>query len=262
MEVRPLGGGAAQLAHLDVTGAFQADLKPGKYRIRVRAANHLSAEREVTVTRGKTLDLGTVVVWAGDLNDTGRIHAADQRICALAGAPVNDQQYDLNGDELVNGQDCQIVAANAGENEPTRANPGSGSAALVTDTFQPLAVATSEPIAVCAKTATTISLCLGSPTTGLGGVAAKLRLPPGIALVEVTAEAALAGYYLTARQEGQIVYIMAAMDEEGRSLPLTETIPFVRVAVTGQGEGVALESYNTVAQARGTTWLFLPLLTR
>lgn len=260
LEVSRPNGSNRRVLRLAPDGSFQADLAPGDYRLQARAENHLLATRELRVRQGERTELGKIVLWAGDLNGSGRIVWWDQQVCALAGAPVNDASYDLDGDGAVDGKDCQAIAANAGARAPTAQNPDLALERAAPGVYQPAAQIAA--LSLCRPTAQDVGLCVELAGQPVGGLGLRLRLPKGVTFVREERTSALAHYDLAVRQEGQSLYLIGTLDEAGQAWPIVSSGELLRLTFDAAPDGVAIEAQHALPADERQFRLFLPLLRR
>jgi len=107
----------------NANGAYQfTDVPAGDYVIEASAPNHLKVVKAVTVpSTGQAIDLGTIILPAGDTDGDGTIGLAD---ASLVGgnfglsAPPAPSAADLNVDSAVNIRDLALVGGNYGKTSP------------------------------------------------------------------------------------------------------------------------------------------------
>lgn len=97
----------------DDQGRFSFSLAPGTYRIRASYPGFLREERTADVSSGDEVDLGTLLLRAGDLDGDGDVDLADLEAVAAALGQASTPA-DLNGDGRVDLLDLVLVALNFG----------------------------------------------------------------------------------------------------------------------------------------------------
>jgi hypothetical protein len=103
----------------DATGAFSfSDVAAGDYTVKLLAPLHLVAERSVNVdASGQTVDLGAIILLAGDTNSDGTVDVADATYIGAnfnLNVPPAPNNADMNRDLLVNISDLVLVGGNYG----------------------------------------------------------------------------------------------------------------------------------------------------
>ena len=96
-------------------GDFSLDLAPGLVRLRWSLPGFLAQELEVEQTVGG-VELGKIVLLAGDLDSDGDVDAEDERAMKQAfGRPVSDNPVaDLNADGVIDVLDLALLGSNWG----------------------------------------------------------------------------------------------------------------------------------------------------
>jgi hypothetical protein len=103
----------------DASGAFTfSGLAAGAYTVNFVAPLHLVTTRSVNVDAGgQTVDLGNIVLVAGDTNDDGTVDVADATFVGAnfnLDVPPAPNNADMNRDLLVNISDLVLVGSNYG----------------------------------------------------------------------------------------------------------------------------------------------------
>jgi hypothetical protein len=100
----------------DSSGAFQfADLALGIYRLNAFAPGFLSAQLEVRVLEGGSIQLPTTTLKAGDTNQDGLIDIKDVTLVAANfNGPAAIVETDINGDGWVDIRDLSVVGSQFG----------------------------------------------------------------------------------------------------------------------------------------------------
>jgi hypothetical protein len=110
----------------NANGAYQfTDVPAGEYVIEASAPNHLTVSKAVTVpSTGQAVDLGVLVLPAGDTDEDGTIGLSDASLVGVnfgLSAPPAPPAADVNVDNQVNIRDLALVGGNYGKTGPVTA---------------------------------------------------------------------------------------------------------------------------------------------
>jgi hypothetical protein len=109
-----VGVGTAQTTAAQDNGSFALDLLPGSYLITISAAGHLPYRVEVMISE-QPLVLPIISLTGGDVNGDQMVNAVDADLIITNfghSVPFASASTDLNGDGVVNIQDLVAVAVN------------------------------------------------------------------------------------------------------------------------------------------------------
>lgn len=244
---------------LTPSGEFRVALRPGSTTLRVGYPNHLLAERRLRAEDGRTYDLGTIILAAGDLNQSGRISTSDWRRCVAALAPVNDRSVDLNADGRVDIRDCQAVANNYGRSAPLLANPPLLSLAALADRAAQRTARSAATIAACATDRADLAICLGATPGPIYGFGVRLQLAEDAPTPQISWSPALDGYEKQTIRDGADLWLIATIGDQPAP-PLAESGELLWIA--GAGATPAVAGATLVDSFGWSDQLHLPLVTR
>lgn len=110
----------------NANGAYQfKDVPAGDYVLEATAANHLKVTKSVKVAAdGKAIDLGVIILPAGDTDGNGSIDLVDASLIGVnfgISAPPAPVAADLNVDKAVDIRDLALVGGNYGKKGPITA---------------------------------------------------------------------------------------------------------------------------------------------
>jgi len=235
----------------------------GTYTLSVSQALYVKARRQINAADLAGINTGQIGLWAGDLDQDQQVDWKDWNICAAASIPVSDPRFDINLDGVTDIADCTIVRRNIKRPNMDSENPPHQPQANVLHSAQEQARLDAGllPVGLQAAAAPSIRLEGGALVVRpeeLAGVTAfgvRIRLLPGVQAGPVTGQGVFAGQFLSAHQEGDLLYIIAA-------LPAGETAGADTVIARIEGvDGGEVEASNFVRPAL-TNLLYLPLVRR
>ncbi|MBO3802912.1 MAG: carboxypeptidase regulatory-like domain-containing protein [Candidatus Brockarchaeota archaeon] len=95
-------------------GSFSLLVAPGTYDVIVTMQGYLYATKRVSVSRGQSLNLGSVTLLGGDANGDSAVNLIDLVIVggSYNTSPPRDPRADINGDGTVNIFDLVLVGGN------------------------------------------------------------------------------------------------------------------------------------------------------
>lgn len=108
---------------VDENGNFTFDeLRDGDFAVSFHADNYVQSCVNESISNGSNIDIGTVSLFAGDINNDGEIDIADFTfLSGRYGSAAGDELYtaaaDLNKDDLINIQDLAILASHFGSTQ-------------------------------------------------------------------------------------------------------------------------------------------------
>lgn len=240
-------------------GEFRVALRPGSTTLRVGYPNHLLAERRLRAEDGRTYDLGTIILAAGDLNQSGRISTSDWRRCVAALAPVNDRSVDLNADGQADIRDCQAVANNYGRSAPLLSNPPQLGPADLRGQGESGTARSAAAIAACATDRADLAICLGATPGPIYGFGVRLQLAEDAPTPQISWSPALDGYEKQTIRDGADLWLIATIGDQPAP-PLAESGELLWIA--GAGATPAVAGATLVDSFGWSDQLHLPLVTR
>lgn len=241
----------------------------GVYTLSVSNALYVEARRQARVTELALVDMGRVGLWAGDMDENQQVDTGDWFICAAASIPVSDPHFDINLDGITDIGDCSIVRRNIGRRDMSRTNPPESPLAGVLRSEQeefsltrpnPAMLPSSQPEARAPSAVRLEGGALIVESSELQGIAAvglRLRLQVGAEAGAVTGLGSFEGQFLSSHQQGDRLYIVAA-------LPAGATAGDAASIVRIEGvDSVVVEAINLVRPEAGySQQLYLPILRR
>lgn len=114
----PDGSVVTSLAAAD-NGAFELELLPGAYRVRISAAGFLGAQGQVTLAAGQVVKFPVITLLAGDLDGNNVIDQFDALTIGMNYNANLPAEADLNADGAINLLDLRLLARNYRKAGPT-----------------------------------------------------------------------------------------------------------------------------------------------
>lgn len=252
-------------------GLFSMDTMTGTYTLLLTRTLFVGAERVITVTH-TTPTTPEIGLWAGDMDGNGEVQNTDWRVCAASSHPVNDPDFDLNGDGITDVYDCQLVANNVGrlssEMRTTNA-PRKGADMDRNLQLQSMAetgqITRTNSLRLIPLDDHTIQVQLKDIDSRVYAIGALVQLSPGEIVTHVDIPDVFTGKFRHWRQKDSALYIAMDMGDGGYTTAEGVEIARIHLDTVRTGTtGLAVTAANVVTSpgpsSRGT--IFLPMLQR